>query len=434
VTHPSLKLARSADILHVRGRQILDSRGRPTVEVDVELRDGSQGRACAPSGASTGRHEVLELRDGDDGLHEGRGVSKAVNNINGEIAGLLKGRPATSQAGLDEALRAQDGTANLSRLGANAIIATSLAVCRAAAIHERLPLHRYIAQLVGTTRTSMPMPMTNILSGGAHARRSMDFQDFLAVPIGAKDYAEALNMLTRVRSAASELLADDGITTLLADEGGLSPGYPSADEAFQLMVRAFERAKLRPGHDVAIAIDVAASEFYRDGKYHLVGEQRTLDGEEMAEFLGDFIRRYPLISIEDAFDQDDWSSWTAFTKRFPNVQIVGDDLFATNPERITQGIEVGAANAALIKVNQNGTLSGAFEAMKRARAGGYATVVSARSGETEDSFIADLAVGSDAGQIKIGSVRNSERLGKYNQLTRIAEQDDVELTFPFFVG
>jgi enolase len=412
VTHPSFNLARSADILHVLGRQILDSRGRPTVEVDVELRDGSHGRASAPSGASTGRHEVLELRDGDDGLHEGRGVSKAVNNINGEIAELLKGRPATSQAGLDEALRAHDGTANLSRLGANAITATSLAICRAAAMHERLPLHRYIAQQVGTTRTSMPMPMpmTNILSGGAH------------------------NMLTRVRTAASELLAEDGITTLLADEGGLSPGYASAEEAFQLMVRAFERAKLRPGYDVAIAIDVAASEFYRDGKYHLVGEQRTLDGEEMAEFLGDFIQRYPLISIEDAFDQDDWSSWAAFTKRFPNAQIVGDHLFVTNPERIMHGIEVGAANAALIKVNQNGTLSGAFEAMKRARAGGYATVVSARSGETEDSFIADLAVGSDAGQIKIGSVRNSERLGKYNQLTRIAELDDPELSFPFLAG
>ncbi|MFL9983503.1 phosphopyruvate hydratase [Paraburkholderia sediminicola] len=433
MTHPSFNLARSADILQVRGRQILDSRGRPTVEVDVELRDGSCGRACAPSGASTGRHEVLELRDGDDGLHEGRGVSKAVNNINGEIAELLKGRPATSQAGLDEALRTHDGTANLSRLGANAVIATSLAICRAAAIHERLPLHRYIAQLVGTTRTSMPMPMTNILSGGAHARRSMDFQDFLAVPVGAKNYADALSMLTRVRSAASDLLAEEGITTLLADEGGLSPGYSSADEAFQLMMRAFERAKLRPGHDVAIAIDVAASEFYREGKYHLAGEKRTLDGEEMAEYLGDFIRRYPLISIEDAFEQDDWSSWATFTKRFPNVQIVGDDLFVTNPERIARGIEVGAANATLIKVNQNGTLSGAFEAMKCARAGGYATVVSARSGETEDSFIADLAVGSNAGQIKIGSVRNSERLGKYNQLTRIAEQDDVDLTFPFFV-
>jgi enolase len=238
-------------------------------------------------------------------------------------------------------------------------------------------------------------------------------------------------MLASVRSAASDLLAEDGITTLLADEGGLSPGYASADEAFQLMMRAFERAKLRPGHDVAIAIDVAASEFYRDGKYHLAGEQRTLDGEEMAEYLEDFISRYPLISIEDAFDQDDWSSWTSFTKRFPKVQIVGDDLFVTNPDRIARGIEVGAANATLIKVNQNGTLSGAFEAMNRARAAGYATVISARSGETEDSFIADLAVGSDAGQIKIGSVRNSERLAKYNQLTRIAELEDAELTFSF---
>jgi enolase len=431
MTHPSFPLARAVDIVHVRGRQILDSRGRPTVEVDVELRDGSHGRACAPSGASTGRHEVLELRDGDDGLHQGRGVSKAVANINSEIAQLLKGRPATLQTGLDEALRAHDGTANLSRLGANAVIATSLAICRAAAMHEQLPLHRYIAQLVGTTRISMPMPMTNILSGGAHARRSMDFQDFLAIPVGAKNYADALNMLTNVRSAAGELLAEEGITTLLADEGGLSPGYSSADEAFQLMMRAFERAKLRPGHDVAIAIDVAASEFYREGKYHLAGEKRALDGEEMAEYLGDFVSRYPLISIEDAFEQDDWSSWATFTRRFPNVQIVGDDLFVTNPERIARGVELGAANAALIKVNQNGTLSGAFEAMKRARAGGYATVVSARSGETEDSFIADLAVGSNAGQIKIGSVRNSERLVKYNQLTRIAELEDTELASPF---
>jgi enolase len=298
-------------------------------------------------------------------------------------------------------------------------------------MHERLPLHRYIAQLMETPRISMPMPMTNILSGGAHARRSMDFQDFLAVPVGAKNYAEALNMLTSVRSAASELLIEEGITTLLADEGGLSPGYASAEEAFQLMMRAFERAKLRPGHDIAIAIDVAASEFYRDGKYHLAGEQRALGGEEMAEYLGDFIHRYPLISIEDAFDQDDWTSWSVFTRRFPNVQIVGDDLFVTSPERITHGVEVGAANAALIKVNQNGTLSGALEAMARARAGGYATVVSARSGETEDPFIADLAVGSNAGQIKIGSVRNSERLGKYNQLARIAELEDAELASPF---
>ncbi|TEA79353.1 phosphopyruvate hydratase [Allopusillimonas ginsengisoli] len=418
-------------MLHVRGRQILDSRGRPTVEVDVELRDGSYGRACAPSGASTGRHEALELRDGDDTHHQGRGVSKAVGNINGEIAELLKGRCSTSQKELDDALRALDGSENLSRLGANAIIATSLAICRAASIHERLPLHRYIAQLIGTTRISMPMPMANILSGGAHARRSMDFQDFLAVPVGAKNYADALNMLTNVRAAASELLAEDGITTLLADEGGLSPGYSSAEQAFQLMMRAFERAKLRPGHDIAIAVDVAASEFYHEGKYQLLGERRTLDGEEMVDFLGDFIRRYPLISIEDAFDQDDWSSWAAFTKRFPNVQIVGDDLFVTNPERISHGINVRAANAALIKVNQNGTLSGTFKAMKRAQVGGYATVVSARSGETEDSFIADLAVGSNAGQIKIGSVRNSERLGKYNQLTRISEHDDLQLACPF---
>lgn len=433
MANPSFKLARSADIVYVRGRQILDSRGRPTVEVDVELRDGSVGRACAPSGASTGRHEVLELRDGDNGLYEGRGVSKAVANINGEIAQLLRDRPATSQAALDESMREQDGTHDLSRLGANAVIATSLAICRAAATHEKLPLHRYIAQLLGTARTTMPMPMTNILSGGAHARRSMDFQDFLAIPIGAKTYADALNMLAKVRSSATDLLVEEGITTLLADEGGLSPGYASADRAFQLMVRSFERAGLRPGLDVAIAIDVAASEFYRDGKYHLAGEQRVLDSEEMAEFLGDFIRRYPLVSIEDAFDQDDWTAWSTFTHRHPDVQIVGDDLFVTNPDRIARGIEVGAANAALIKVNQNGTLSGAFEAMTQARTGSYATVVSARSGETEDPFIADLAVGADAGQIKIGSVRNSERLVKYNQLTRIAEMEDAELAIFSFV-
>jgi enolase len=409
----------------VHARQVLDSRGRPTVEVDVELRDGSLGRACAPSGASTGRHEAHELRDGNPDDFEGRGVRKAVANVVTDIAKSLRGQDALDQGRIDRALCEVDGSADLSRLGANAVLATSLAVCRAAAAHTRRPLHQYIASLTGTERMTLPMPMTNILSGGAHAGRGMDLQDFLAVPIGAATYSEALSMLAKVRSTAATMLAEEGGSVLLADEGGLSPGFTTAGAAFDLMMRSFTRAGLRPGLDIAIAIDVAASEFFAHGRYRLPREARDFDGREMAAFVLDLVRRYPVISVEDPLDQDDWDHWRHFTQAAPEVQVVGDDLFVTNRGRISRGIEQGVGNAILIKLNQNGTLSGTLDVMRLAHQAGYATIVSARSGETEDPFIADLAVGTGAGQIKIGSVRNSERLSKYNQLLRIEEDSGV---------
>jgi enolase len=345
--------------------------------------------------------------------------------VQSEIGPALAGRSATDQVQIDLLLCELDGTPNLSRLGANALLATSLAVCRAAAAHQRQPLHRYLAGLAGTAQPTLPMPMANILSGGAHAGRGMDLQDFLAVPVGAPTFGAALEMLVRVRNAAAELLQAEGRSVLLADEGGLGPAFAHADEALNLMLRAIERAGLRPLHDVALALDVAASELLRDGAYRLEG--RALSGDAMVEFVVALAGRYPLISLEDALDQDDWEHWSALTQALPNVQIVGDDLFATNAERIATGVACRAANAVLVKLNQNGTLSGTLAALATAREAGYATVVSARSGETEDAFIADFAVGTAAGQIKIGSLRTSERLAKYNQLLRIEE----DLSIPF---
>ncbi|MBV9653066.1 MAG: phosphopyruvate hydratase [Acetobacteraceae bacterium] len=411
----------SCRITRVHARQVLDSRGRPTVEVDVLLADGSSGRASAPSGASTGRHEAWELRDGDPTRFEGRSVFRAVENVRTEIARALSGRDPAQQQAIDRCLAELDGTGNFRRLGANAVLATSLAVCRAAAAHAGVPLHRHIAALAGSDRLTLPMPMVNILSGGAHASRSMDMQDFLAVPVGASSFAEALEMAARVRSAAQALMAERGLPVLLADEGGLSPGFGRTEAALQLMLEAITRAGLRPGDDVAVAIDVAASELLQSNRYRLRGEERSLDGAEMVAFVTDLLRRFPVISVEDALDQDDWEHWRQFTGAAPEAQVLGDDLFATNPARIAEGVTRGVANAVLIKPNQNGTLTGTLDAMRAARLGGYATVVSARSGETEDSFIADLAVGTGAGQIKIGSVRNAERLAKYNQLLRVEE-------------
>jgi enolase len=413
----------SSRIARLKARQILDSRGRPTVETDVYLEDGSFGRAAAPSGASTGRHEAHELRDGDPADFDGRGVGRAVSNVAGEIATALAGADARDQRGIDEALRRLDGTANLQRLGANAILATSLAVARAAAENAGEPLHRYIAEVAGGGMT-MPMPMTNILSGGAHAGRAMDFQDFLAIPVSATSLLEAIRMLARVRQSAGEVLAAEGRSVLLADEGGLSPGYSRAEEALNLMLRAIEHAGLKPGQDVAIALDVAATEFYEGGNYVLHGEGQTYDGPAMADFIVGLCRRFPIVSVEDPAAEDDWPAWQRFTAAV-NVQTVGDDLFVTNPKRIAEGIAKGAANAVLIKLNQNGTLTGTLDAIATARSAGYATVVSARSGETEDAFMSDFAVGTGAGQIKIGSLRSSERLAKYNQLLRIAEDDAI---------
>ena len=407
-------------IARVAARQILNSRGRPTVEADVLLEDGTLGRASAPSGASTGRHEAHELRDGDRADFDGKSVHRAVAGVCGEIAAALKGRDAEDQRGIDQELRRLDGTANLSRLGANAVLATSLAAARAAAAHRRQPVHEYLSSLAGSPTPMLPLPMTNILSGGAHAGGAMDFQDFLAVPVGARTLAEAISMLARVRSAAAAELAGEGRSVLLADEGGLSPGYGSAGEALDLMMRSFARAGLNAGADVAIAIDVAATELFEDGAYVLRSEARRLDGAAMVEYVAGLCRRYPIVSVEDPLAEDDWEHWQQFTKA-SRTQVIGDDLFATNSARIAEGAKRGAANAVLVKLNQNGTLTGTLDAMALAGQAGYATVVSARSGETEDPFIADFAVATGAGQIKIGSLRNSERLSKYNQLLRIAE-------------
>ena len=394
------------------------------VEADVTLADGSFGRACAPSGASRGRYEAWELRDRDPAHYDGLGVRLAVANANKELASAIHGQSALDQKAIDQLMRDVDGTASLQRLGANAVLAVSMAVARAAAEHQGVPLYRHLATLADTA-ISMPMPMTNILSGGAHAGRGMDLQDFLVIPISAKSYGEALDMISRVRLYSTHLMKDRGLTTLLADEGGLSPGYGKAEQAMELMVRSFEAAGLRPGEDAAIALDVAASELFEDGSYRLVGEGRTLSGAEMTDFILDLARRYPVVSIEDPLEQDDWDNWRLLTSRLPDCQIVGDDLFVTSAERIQQGIDRGVANAALIKLNQNGTVSGTIEATATAKAAGYAAVVSARSGETEDTFIADLSVALGAGQIKIGSVRSSERLAKYNQLLRIEEDGTI---------
>lgn len=410
-------------IKSVKGRQVFDSRGRPTVEAEVRLQNGVDARACAPSGASTGRHEALELRDGDVTRYAGLGVSAAVANINGEIARALTGFESHDQVGADALMRSLDGTANWSRLGANAVLPVSLAICRAAAKASSVPLYQHIASLLPARAPSLPMPMVNILSGGAHAGRGMDLQDFLLVPVGARDYREALEWILLVRASAAECMREQGLSTLLADEGGLSPGFARAKQALDLMITAIETAGLRPGEDAAIALDVAASELYGDGRYVLAKEAKSFSGAEMAEYVAALVAAYPIVSVEDALEQDDWDHWTKFKRAAGSIQVVGDDLFVTNAARIREGAARGAANAALIKINQNGTLSGTLDAMRAAWGASFSTVVSARSGETEDPFIADLAAGAGAGQIKIGSVRNSERMAKYNQLLRLAEQD-----------
>lgn len=407
-------------ISKIHARQILDSRGRPTVEAEVTLADGTTARASAPSGASTGKAEAVELRDGGEPW-EGRGVRGAVANVTGQIASLLAGRDALDQTGIDAAMREADGTPNFARLGGNAVLAVSLAVARAAAFAQRQPLWRRFAELAGAEPT-MPLPMVNILSGGLHAGRGMDVQDFLVVPVGAESYSQALDWICRVRAAAAALSAERGLPTLLADEGGLSPGFATSEEALDLMVDAFAKAGLEAGRQVAITLDIASSSLVDgEGRYPFRRQGRTYTAAELIDLQADWVARYPIVSIEDGLGEDDWDNWPELTRRLSHIQLVGDDLFATQPDRIRRGIDGGIANSALIKVNQNGTLSGTLEAIRAARAAGYATVISARSGETEDDFLADLAVGVAGGQIKIGSVRNSERQAKYNQLLRIEE-------------
>jgi enolase len=411
-------------ISSVHARQILDSRGRPTVEVDVLLSDGSLGRAAVPSGASTGAAEAHELRDGDANYYEGRGVLNAVAHVNGEISQALAGKPAFEQNAIDALLLNLDGTAQLKRLGANAILGCSLAVCRAGAVSARQPLYQRIAELAGITTLSMPMPMVNILSGGLHAGRGMDVQDFLAIPASATSIEEAIHNVARMRSAATRVMERRGLTTLLADEGGLSPGLKTGREALELMVAAAEEADLEPGKDMVIAIDVAASSLKGpNGSYRFAKEGRDLHSDQVIEMLDGWVRDFPIASIEDGLDEEDWQGWTKLTALLgKQVRLIGDDLFSTNLARVQRGISSSVANGVLVKVNQNGTLSGTLEVIALARRNGYAPVVSARSGETEDDFIADLAVGTAAGQIKIGSVRCSDRLSKYNQLLRIEEQ------------
>ena len=410
-------------IAALRARQILDSRGRPTVEVDATLGDGSNGRASVPSGASTGAAEAHELRDGDEARYAGLGVLHAVANVNGEIATALRGADASDQRDVDARLRELDGTPQLKRLGANAVLGVSLAICRAVASARGQALYERIGELVGA-QPLLPLPMTNILSGGLHATGGMDVQDLLAVPMRAATIGEAIHVIARVRSAATDVMRNRGLSTLLADEGGLSPGCDSVRAALQLMIESIERAGLRAGDDVSIAIDVAASSLQgADGRYAFARERVRRDADAMIEQMSQWLREAPIVSIEDALGEEDWDGWRKLTDALGStLQLVGDDLFTTHPDRLARGVRERVANGVLVKANQNGTLSGTLDVIAQAKAAGYATIVSARSGETEDPFIADLAVGAAAGQIKIGSLRTSSTVAKYNELMRIEER------------
>lgn len=408
-------------IAQVHARQILDSRGRPTVEVDVTTDSGVCGRASVPSAASTDTHEAWELRDGGEDF-AGLGVQDALVHVNDEIAPRLRGRDVVSQRAIDAHLLTLDGTDQLCRLGANAVLGVSLAVSRTAAWAQEMPLYQWLQRLAETSAPTLPMPMVNILSGGLHAGRGMDVQDFLAA--STTTIADTVKVVARVRSAAAEVMNDRGLTTLLADEGGLSPGLATGRAALELMMASIERAGLEPGHDVVIAIDVAAHSLWdaERGDYHLAREGRHVSTEEMINMMCAWVAEFPIASIEDALDEDDWDGWQQLTGQIGDrVNLIGDDLFTTNLERLSHGIDVGAGNGVLVKLNQKGTLSGTLDVVAAARAADYVPVVSARSGETEDSYISDLAVATAAGQIKIGSLRCSDRLAKYNQLMRIAE-------------
>jgi len=405
----------------VHAREVLDSRGRPTVEAEVRLADGSLGRASVPSGASTGRYEAHELRDGDAGRYGGLGVRRAVENVRGEIAKALVGREGGGQQEIDAAMRALDGSDGLARLGANATLSVSLAVCRAVARSQGQHLFERIGELAGVAPT-MPVPMVNILSGGRHAGRGMDFQDFLAMPMRADSMAEAIEVMGRVRTAAVEVSKRRGLPALLADEGGLSPGLETGRDALLMMVESIEAAGLRPGEDVGIAIDVAASTLVAPEGYRLARAGEVRGTARMVEMMEAWVREFPVVSIEDGLGEEDWDGWRRLSERLRSrVQLVGDDLFTTHAGRLARGIEDSIANGILVKANQNGTLTGTIEVIVQARAAGYATIVSARSGETEDAFMSDLAVGAAAGQIKIGSLRTSSTVAKYNQLLRIEE-------------
>ncbi len=407
-------------IIDIVGRQILDSRGNPTVEVDVHLEDGSMGRAAVPSGASTGAHEAVELRDGDDRSYKGKGVLKAVDAVNHEIFNALSGLDAEDQRGIDAALIALDGTPNKARLGANAILGVSLATAKAAAEASGLPLYRYVG---GTSAHVLPVPMMNIINGGAHADNPIDIQEFMIMPVGAETLSEAVRIGAEIFHTLKKALKDAGHNTNVGDEGGFAPNLKSADEALAFIVKSIEKAGYRPGDDVMLALDCAATEFFHNGVYKLEGEGRALESGEMAAYLEDLCNRYPIVSIEDGMSEDDWTGWKILTDKLgARVQLVGDDLFVTNTARLADGIAKATANSILIKVNQIGTLSETLDAVSMAQRAGYTAVMSHRSGETEDATIADLAVATNCGQIKTGSLCRSDRLAKYNQLIRIEEE------------
>jgi len=418
-------------ISSIHARQILDSRGNPTVEVDVALDSGARGRAAVPSGASTGEFEAVELRDGGE-RWAGKGVSRAVDNVNGEIAAALTGARAAEQSALDETMIELDGTPNKGRLGANAILGVSLAAAKAAALDSGQPLYRYLAELYGGGEPSiLPVPMMNVLNGGAHADNSVDFQEFMVVPAGASSFSECLRVGAEVFHALKKSLASRGLSTASGDEGGFAPDLDSNEAALQAVLAGVEAAGYEPGSDVFIALDPATSEVYESGAYVLEHEDRSLSPEEMAAYWEDACDRYPIVSIEDGMDEEDWDGWKLLTERLgKRVQLVGDDLFVTNPERLRRGIELGVGNSILVKVNQIGTLSETLQAIRIARDAGYTPVISHRSGETEDTTIADLAVAVGAGQIKTGAPSRSDRVAKYNRLLRIEEELGDMAQFP----
>ncbi len=410
-------------IVDVFAREILDSRGNPTVEVEVVLEDGTMGRAIVPSGASTGAHEAVELRDGDEKRYNGKGVLKAVENVNEIISPEVIGMEAIRQIDIDTLMIELDGTPNKSKLGANAILGVSLAVARAAADYLGLPLYQYIG---GVNAREIPVPQMNIMNGGQHADNNVDIQEFMVIPAGAPNFAEGLRMVVEVYHTLKKVLSAKGLATAVGDEGGFAPNLPSNQAALDAIMEAIAQAGYKAGQDIYLSLDVAASELYKEGKYHLESTNQVLTSDEMIDFYEDLVNKYPIISLEDGLDEDDWEGWKKLTERLGSrIQLVGDDIFVTNTERLARGIENGVANSILIKVNQIGTLSETLDTMNMAKRAGYTCVISHRSGETEDAIIADIAVATGAGQIKTGAPARTDRVAKYNQLLRIEEELDI---------
>lgn len=416
-------------IVDVFGREVLDSRGNPTVEVEVVLEDGTMGRAIVPSGASTGAHEAVELRDGDNDRYNGKGVLQAVENVNEIIAPEVIGMDVTYQVDIDTLMIEMDGTPNKSRLGANAILGVSLAVARAAANHLEIPLYQYIG---GINAREIPVPMMNILNGGKHADNNVDIQEFMIIPAGAESFTEGLRMAVEIYHTLKKVLNSKGLATAVGDEGGFAPNLPSNEAAIEVILEAVAEAGYQAGKDIFLGLDVAATELYRDGKYHFESTQQVLSSQEVVDFYASLVERYPVISIEDGLAEDDWEGWKLLTDRLgKQIQLVGDDLFVTNTERLARGIELGVCNSILIKVNQIGTLTETLDTIEMARRAGYTCVISHRSGETEDATIADIAVATGSGQIKSGAPARTDRVAKYNQLLRIEEELD---TFAIYRG